>query len=126
MSARKTPAEIMQNPPESFKRPGDPPGYEVQHRIMAGLDAAQERWVRETGARLEALPGPPYFRYSREHLPRPERTGETVRERPIRGAGGRVVGRVLVREYPDGSTRETHYDLEGRGLTLDGEVKGAA
>ena len=115
MSARKTPAEIMQTPPESFKRPGDPPGYEIQRRIMAGLDAAQERWVQETGARLETLPGPPYLRYSREHMPRPERTGETVRERPVR-AGGRVVGRVLIREYPDGTTREEHYDMAGRRL----------
>lgn len=128
----KTPEGIMQAPPESFRRPGDPPAYEIQRRIMAGLDAAQERWCRETGARLEVLWRPPPasrpgaagrfdFRYTREHLPPPVRTGETVRERPVRDGAGRVVARVLIREHPDGSTAETCYDLQGREI-VEGEV----
>ena len=88
----------------------------LQAGILEGLSAAQKRWQEETGARLEVLPGPPYFRYSREHLPRPERTGETVSERPVRDGAGRVVGRVLIREYPDGSTTETVYPVEDESI----------
>jgi hypothetical protein len=96
----------------NLARPGDPPGYEIQREALAALSEAQRRWREETGARLEVLPGPPYFRYSREHIPRPERTGETVRERPVRDEAGRVVARRLIRERPDGTVSEEVHPIE--------------
>jgi len=103
---------IVPHEPTRKKIP-DPPGYETQRRILAGLLEAQQRWRRETGARLEALPGPPYFRYSRDHLPRPERTGETVSERPVRDESGRAVARIVSRLLPDGEIIETAYPIAG-------------
>ena len=96
------------------KIPDPPPGYETQRRLLAGLSEAQQRWQQETGARLlEVLPGPPYFRYSRDHLPRPVRTGETVSERPVRDESGRVVARIVSRLLPDGEIIERSYPISG-------------
>jgi hypothetical protein len=83
---------------------------ERQERALAGLSKAQQRWRLETGARLVGL------EYTRDHLPPPARTGETVSEKPVcdEGNPGLVVGRLLIREYPDGTRSETPYDLEGR------------
>jgi len=103
----------MITPHEPTRKIPDPPGYETQRRILAGLSEAQQRWRRETEARLEVLPGPPYFRYSRDHLPRPERTGETVSERPIRDESGRVVARIVSRLLPDGEIIEKAYPIAG-------------
>jgi hypothetical protein len=100
-------------PRESARKIPDPPGYETQRRILAGLSEAQKRWQQETGARLEVLPGPPYFRYSRDHLPRPVRTGETVSERPVRDESGRVVARIVSRLLPDGEIIEKAYPIAG-------------
>ena len=100
-------------PHEPTRKIPDPPGYETQRRILAELSEAQRRWRRETGARLEVLPGPPYFRYSRDHLPRPERTGETVSERPVRDESGRAVARIVSRLLPDGEIIETAYPIAG-------------
>jgi hypothetical protein len=94
----------------------DPPGYETQRRILAGLSVAQREWELSTGARLECLPTAPYFRYSREQVPKPPRTGETVSEKPIRDGDERVVGWLLIRDLPDGTRQETMYDLEEREL----------
>lgn len=94
------------------RRPGDPVGYETQRRILAGLSAAGRRWQLETGARLEVLNEAPYFHYSRGHLPKVPRTGETISEKPIRNEAGRVVARRLIRECPDGTTSETVYPIE--------------
>src|SRR5215203_5683369 len=59
------------SPHEPARKIPDPPGYVTQRRLLAGLSEAQQRWQQETGARLEVLPGPPYFRYSRSTYPYP-------------------------------------------------------
>jgi len=100
-------------PHEPTRKIPDPPGYKTQRRVMAGLSEAQRRWERETGARLEHSPRAPYFHYSRDHLPKPARTGETVSERPIRDQSGRVVARIVSRLLPDGELIERSYPIAG-------------
>jgi len=95
--------------PEVARRPAfpDPPGYETERHILAGLSGAQRAGELRTGARLVHLPEAPYFRYTREHLPPPARTGEMVSERPVRDEFGRVVARRVVWEQPDGEVERS-------------------